>query len=293
MRLARVTARGHEMVVIVDEGRREVVVVPADPADSDPIATLLREPRELREAVAARPPGDTLDFGELQFESPLRHPGKIVAVGLNYPDHTAETGFVPPAEPLTFAKYASSLTGAGSQIVVPAEVTSQADYEGELAIVIGRHCPPDGSASLADVAAYAVANDVSARDVQFADKQWTRGKSFDTFTPFGPYLVTADEIDDPQDLSIVTRLNGQVVQADSTASMVFDIETLLRHINSGVRLEPGDVILTGTPAGAGAFLETPSYLTHGDVVEIEIPGIGALRNQVVVPSTTRTNDERN
>lgn len=279
MRLARLLV-GTD-VVAVSVGRDDVCTVLANPSGSpDPLLTLLRDPRGLADAVAAARTDATVALGSGRLLSPLHRPGKIVAVGLNYHDHTAETGLQAPAAPLTFAKYPSSLCGPADDIVVPSAQTSQVDYEVELAVVIGGSCPPDGSAGLDAIAAYTVANDVSARDVQFGDTQWTRGKSFDTFTPLGPWLVTPDEVPDPHSLHIWTRVNDELRQDDTTASLVFDLPALLAHISSGVTLEAGDVILTGTPSGAGAFADPPRYLADGDVVEVGVDGIGTLRNTV-------------
>ncbi len=278
MRLARVTLGAEPVAAVVDADDRCHLLAPT--LSADPLLDLLRDGRGLFEAARALTTGDTVDLAEVRLLAPLHRPGKIIAIGLNYPDHTAETGMAPPSSPLTFAKYPTSVSGPADDIVVPAALTSQVDYEAELAVVIGRRCGPEGHASRGDVAAYTVANDVSARDVQFADQQWTRGKSFDTFTPMGPWLVTADEVADPQALDIWTTLSGRRVQDDNTASMVFDIDAVLAHVSAGTTLEPGDVILTGTPSGAGAFLTPPRFLADGDVVEVGIESLGQLRNTV-------------
>lgn len=225
---------------------------------------------------------DAVDEATLSFLAPVARAGKIVAVGLNYADHTTETGFTQPERPLTFAKYSSSLTGPHDDVVVPGHLTTQADFEVELVLVIGRRCGGRTPASIDDVAAYTVANDVSARDVQFEDQQWTRGKSFDTFTPLGPWLVTPEEFGDPRGHRIYTEVNGQRLQDASTADMIFDVPALLAFVSDGVTLEPGDLILTGTPAGAGAFRTPPRYLQDGDLVVCGIDGIGELRNRVTV-----------
>ena len=278
MRVARVLTGTDVVAVSLDDQDRCRVIATAGTVD--PVLELIEDPRGLVAAAEAGLTDTTLGLDEVRLLSPLRRPGKIIAVGLNYLDHTAETGMVAPTSPLTFAKYASSLTGPYDDIVVPAEVTQQVDYEAELAVVIGRSCGPDGDAALADIAAYAVANDVSARDVQFSDQQWTRGKSFDTFTPLGPWLVSADAVPGAGGLQIWTDVNGERRQDDSTDSMVFDIAAILAHVSRGTTLEPGDIVLTGTPSGAGAFLDPPRFLADGDVVEVGIEGIGILRNTV-------------
>jgi len=277
MRLARVAIGTDVRAAVVENGERCVLL---DLAGPDPLLQLLRDPRGLTAAAEAVRTEDSVALADVTVRSPLHRPGKIIAIGLNYHDHTAETGMPAPDAPLTFAKYPSSVTGPYDDIVIPSGPTDQVDYEAELAVVIGRHCPPDGSADLDAIAAYTVANDVSARDVQFSDQQWTRAKSFDSFTPLGPWLVTADEVADPHDLRIWTRIGDEVLQDDRTSALVFDIPTLLKHLSSGVSLEPGDVVLTGTPSGAGAFADPPRYLAEGEVVEIGVEGIGTIRNAV-------------
>jgi 2-keto-4-pentenoate hydratase/2-oxohepta-3-ene-1,7-dioic acid hydratase in catechol pathway len=242
----------------------------------DPLLDVLHAGGEM--ASLAR--GATVRLADLRVLAPLARPGKIVAIGLNYQDHTAETGLAAPAEPLTFAKYPTSIIGPDDAIVVPATITDQVDWEAELALVIGRRCGPDRRGTPADIGGYTVANDVSARDLQFGDKQWTRGKSLDTFCPLGPYLVTPDEVPDPSALHIWARVNDETMQDASTADMIFDIPTLLDFVTATVTLEPGDVILTGTPPGVGAFRNPPVFLADGDVVTVGVDGVGELRNPV-------------
>jgi 2-keto-4-pentenoate hydratase/2-oxohepta-3-ene-1,7-dioic acid hydratase in catechol pathway len=220
-------------------------------------------------------------IGEPAFAAPLR-PGKIVAIGLNYLDHIREADMTPPERPLVFAKFPTSVIGPGESIVVDPALTAQVDWEVELAVVIGRRMSRvDAATALDHVFGYTVANDVSARDVQFSDGQWVRGKSFDTFCPLGPVVVTADEIGDPQQLTLRTRVNGETVQDSTTAEMVFGVAGLLAFCSHSFTLEPGDVVLTGTPWGCGAFMDPPRFLQPGDTVEAEIDGIGVLRNPVV------------
>ena len=225
----------------------------------------------MRLAVARGPDG----------ELTLR-PGKIVAIGLNYRDHIAEAGVDAPAQPLVFAKFPSSVIGPEEPIVIDPAVTQRVDWEVELAVVIGRRmrgvAPEE---ALAHVFGYTVANDVSARDVQFGDGQWVRGKSLDTFCPLGPVVVTADEIPDPQALGLRTRVNGELMQDSSTSAMVFGVAELLAYCSRSFTLGPGDVVLTGTPWGCGEFMDPPRHLRPGDVVETEVEGIGVLRNPVV------------
>jgi 2-keto-4-pentenoate hydratase/2-oxohepta-3-ene-1,7-dioic acid hydratase in catechol pathway len=212
---------------------------------------------------------------------PIERPGKIVCVGLNYRDHAEEQGTDLPTAPLLFAKWPNALLGPGEPIVIPPIVT-KCDYEAELGVVIGARVR-DVSAenALEAVAGYTCVNDVSARDLQFADGQWTRGKSPDTFCPVGPRLVPRDEIPDPQALAIRATLNGETMQDSTTANMVFGVADLIAYITRTVTLEPGDLIATGTPAGVGAFRKPPVFMQPGDEITIEIEGIGALTNPVV------------
>jgi 5-carboxymethyl-2-hydroxymuconate isomerase len=221
--------------------------------------------------------GDVL-AGELA--APLR-PGKIVAIGLNYLDHIRESNLPQPTQPLVFAKFPSSITGPDDPIVVDAELTAHVDWEIELGVVVGRRMRAVAvDAALDHVFGYTVGNDVSARDVQFSESQWTRGKSFDTFCPLGPVVVTADEIEDPQALALRTRVNGEVMQDSSTAEMLFGVAELLAFCSRSFTLEPGDLLLTGTPWGCGYFMDPRRALQAGDVVECEVERIGVLRNTV-------------
>lgn len=210
---------------------------------------------------------------------PFARPGKIVCVGLNYRDHAEESGMEPPPRPLVFAKWPSSLIGPGEAIVLP-EQAQEVDWEAELGVVIGKRAHKVSAADALDyVGGYCCANEVSARDIQFADGQWTRGKSFDTFGPVGP-VVPAGRIPDPQNLRIRCILNGEVVQDSSTAQMIFTIAEVIAFVSDGITLEKGDLILTGTPAGVGFGRKPPVYLEDGDEVTVEIEGVGSLTNPV-------------
>lgn len=208
-------------------------------------------------------------------------PSKIVAIGLNYLDHVRETGMEQPKQPLVFAKFPSSLVASGHPIVIDPALTSRVDWEVELAVVIGSetaHVSEDEA--LDHVWGYAVANDISARDVQFGDGQWVRGKSMDTFCPVSTLLVSRDEVPDPQALRLLTRVNGEVVQDSSTSEMVFGVAELISYCSRNFTLLPGDLLLTGTPWGCGEFMDPPRHLADGDVVEVEIPGVGTVTNTV-------------
>jgi 2-keto-4-pentenoate hydratase/2-oxohepta-3-ene-1,7-dioic acid hydratase in catechol pathway len=207
-------------------------------------------------------------------------PRKIICVGLNYHDHAAEQRVEPPAEPLLFAKFANAMLDPGEPIVLPREST-HTDAEAELAVVIGgsgRRVTPDRALEL--VAGYTVANDVSARNLQYSDGQWLRAKSFDTFCPLLPVLVPVDELGDAAGLRIVQRLNGQTLQDSSTSDLIHDVPHVVAHASSVFTLQAGDLILTGTPAGVGFFRDPPLSLEPGDTVEIEIERIGLLANPV-------------
>jgi 2-keto-4-pentenoate hydratase/2-oxohepta-3-ene-1,7-dioic acid hydratase in catechol pathway len=211
---------------------------------------------------------------------PIERPGKIVCVGLNYRDHAEEQGVELPAEPLLFAKWPNALIGPGDPIVIPPVVT-KADYEAELGVVIGARVKAvSRENALEAVRGYVCANDVSARDLQFADGQWSRGKSVDTFCPVGP-LVPASEIADPHALRIRAIVSGEVLQDSTTANLIFGIDEVIAHVTKTMTLEPGDLILTGTPAGVGVFRDPQRLLRPGDEVTIEIEGIGELTNPVV------------
>jgi 2-keto-4-pentenoate hydratase/2-oxohepta-3-ene-1,7-dioic acid hydratase in catechol pathway len=211
---------------------------------------------------------------------PIELPSKIVCVGLNYRDHAEEQGVPLPEAPLLFAKWQNTLIGPGEPIVIPPIVT-KCDYEAELGVVIGARAR-DVSAenALEAVAGYICLNDVSARDLQFADSQWTRGKSPDTFCPVGPRLVPRDEVADPQQLAIRAILNGEVMQESSTSNMVFGVADVIAYITQAITLEPGDLIATGTPAGVGVFRKPPVFMQPGDEITIEIEGLGSLTNPV-------------
>jgi 2,4-diketo-3-deoxy-L-fuconate hydrolase len=211
---------------------------------------------------------------------PISRPGKIVCVGLNYKDHAEEQGVDLPSAPLFFAKFTTSLIGPGDPIVIPSTV-QKCDYEAELGVVIGTTVSRIGRENAMEaVAGYVVANDVSARDLQFADGQWTRGKSPDTFCPVGP-LVPAADVPDPHVLGIRARLNGETVQESTTANLIFRIDELISYLSQTSTLEAGDLLLTGTPAGVGVFRDPPRLMQPGDEITIEVDGLGSITNPVV------------
>lgn len=211
---------------------------------------------------------------------PIARPGKIVCVGLNYRDHAEEQGAELPKEPLLFAKWPNALIGPGDPIVIPPIVT-KTDYEAELGVVVGATVKGVSKENaLEAVAGYVCANDVSARDLQFADGQWSRGKSPDTFCPVGP-MVPRDDVPDPHDLRIRAIVSGEVLQDSTTANLVFGVDEVIAYASQTMTLEPGDLILTGTPAGVGIFRRPQRLLHPGDEVTVEIERIGSLTNPVV------------
>jgi len=218
-------------------------------------------------------------LADAELLAPLPRPGKVVAIGRNYREHAEEEGVDPPAAPLVFSKWPSSVIGPGADIRWDPELTAQVDYEAELAVVIGRTARNVPVAEALDhVLGYTCVNDVSARDIQFGDGQWVRGKSLDTFCPIGPAIVTADEIGDPQRLAISCTVDGEVVQSSNTSMMYFGVAEIISYVSRSFTLEPGDVIATGTPSGVGVFRNPPRFLADGDVVTVEIQGIGQLVN---------------
>ena len=235
-------------------------------------------------AARARP------LSDLYLAAPVPRPGKVVAIGRNYADHAAEGGAAPPPAPLIFAKWPSSVIGPGDEIRWDPALTSQVDYEAELGVVMGRTARRiTADAALDHVLGFTCLDDVSARDLQFGDRQWVRGKSLDTFCPMGPALVTLDEFPDPDDLAITCHVNGELVQSSRTSRMLFSVGTIIAHCSQAFTLEPGDVIATGTPAGVGVYHDPPRFLGDGDVVSVAIEGIGELRNTCRVERRVGTN----
>ena len=223
----------------------------------------------------------TLKIGDATFLAPVSSPPKIICLGLNYRDHAEEAGADIPDEPIIFMKPRTAIVGPDEPIIRPTFV-KELDYEAELAIIIGKkgkNIPVSEAEKY--VFGYTVFNDVSAREIQFKDRQWTRGKSFDTFAPIGPCITTADQIGNPSNLNIRTRVNGELRQDSSTKNMVFNVYEVIHHISRVMTLEPCDIIATGTPAGVAVFMKpTPKFLSPGDLVEVEIENIGTLRNKV-------------
>lgn len=217
---------------------------------------------------------------QYQFLAPIPQPGKILAIGQNYMDHCREQNITPPTKPLIFAKMPSAINAPDALVTWDPVDATAVDYEGELAVIFGKETrlvTPERA--LDHIFGYTIANDVTARDLQKGDGQWTRAKGLDTFCPMGPWLVTADEIPDPQNVPIRTTVNGVVRQNSNTKEMIFDVKTLIAYISRAFTLYPGDILLTGTPAGVGNYMKPPALLHDGDEVVIEIEVIGQLRNK--------------
>lgn len=225
-----------------------------------------------------REAGAILERERAHLLAPVPRPGKIICIGLNYRDHAAESNMPIPESPVIFSKFATCVVGPGAPVLLP-RASQQVDYEAELAVIIGRRARQVSRERAYDyVLGYTNFNDVSARDFQFADKQWVRGKSCDTFAPMGEYIATKDEVPDPHRLSIKLHLNGQTMQDSTTDQLIFGVPELIEFLSDSITLEPGDVIATGTPPGVGFARKPPVFLQEGDVMEVEIEGLGVLRN---------------
>jgi acylpyruvate hydrolase len=236
--------------------------------------TVSREPSRLSRGVFVL-------LEQVRLRAPLRRPGKIVCMGLNYESHRAEQGIKSPARPVFFLKSNNTICGPGDPIVLPPS-SAEVDYEAEFAVVIGKRGKGIPEEKVFEhIAGYAILNDVSARDMQFADGQWFRGKSCDTFGPTGPWIVTADEIPDPHSLRISLTLNGRTMQDSSTSDLIFKIPFLVSYLSQSLTWEVGDLLSTGTPSGVGHYRKPPVYLKPGDTVSVTVESIGTLTNPVV------------
>jgi 2-keto-4-pentenoate hydratase/2-oxohepta-3-ene-1,7-dioic acid hydratase in catechol pathway len=270
----------------VQRGVHYIDLYATDPAMPKSVRHLLElGPAGLQAAehVAARDTAIRYEAATTKLLPPVLDPPKIVCIGLNYRDHAAESGAPIPKDPVLFSKYATALVGPEAPIVLP-PVSREVDYEAELVLVVGkRGRPKDAAEAQAYLAGYTIGHDVSARDWQLKKdgKQWMVGKTFDTFAPTGPVLVTPDEVPDPHHLAVRLRLNGQTMQDSNTRQMIFRVGDVLAYLAQVFTLEPGDLVFTGTPPGVGFARKPPVFLKGGDVVEVEIEGLGVLRNPVV------------
>ena len=245
-------------------------------------ALLARGPDALKRAAEALRKGPAIDLAKITYLPPIENPGTIWCIGLNYVDHSVESGFAVPTYPAIFSRFTSSMIGHNAPIVRP-KVSVQLDYEGELVAIIGKAGKYiSKEKALEHVAGYSICNDASIRDYQMKSGQWTIGKNFDNTGPFGPIFVTSDELPPgAAGLRLQTRLNGVIVQDASTSSLIFDIATLVSQLSEATCLQPGDVIVTGTPSGVGLARKPQLWMKHGDVCEVEIEGIGILRSPIV------------
>jgi len=246
------------------------------------------EPALRRAAAAASAARARIPLDSVRLAPPILRPPKFLAVGLNYADHVAEAGLETPKLPTIFNKQSTCVAGPTDPVHMP-RVSSALDYEGELGFVVGRRCrhvPREHAHEV--IAGYLVVNDVSVRDWQLRIPTWTMGKSFDTHGPIGPWITTADEVGDPHALRVRTSVNGELRQDSSTKNLIFDCFAIVEHLSTAFTLEPGDVVATGTPGGVGIAMKPPKLLSIGDVVRVEIDGLGTLENRVVAePDTAR------
>jgi 2-keto-4-pentenoate hydratase/2-oxohepta-3-ene-1,7-dioic acid hydratase in catechol pathway len=281
MRFIRFKLAGNTGLAVAHQGHYHGLLESSSDYPGDLHALLAQGGDALARAAAALARGPALEAAQIDILPPLGRPGAIWCIGLNYADHSKESGFEVPSYPAIFTRLASSLIGQGAPIVRP-RVSTQLDFEGEMVAVIGksgRHIRKEDA--LSHVAGYSIFNDASIRDYQFKSAQWTIGKNFDHTGAFGPEFVTADALPPgASGLRLQTRLNGAVVQEASTASMIFDVATLVALLSEAVCLQPGDVIVTGTPSGVGLARKPPLFMKAGDVCEVEIEGLGILRNPI-------------
>jgi 2-keto-4-pentenoate hydratase/2-oxohepta-3-ene-1,7-dioic acid hydratase in catechol pathway len=288
MRIVTFTREGAASRVGVVRGEGVVDLSRAAPElPATTVGLLEAGPRALEAAAAAAADAESVPLSEVRLEAPILRPPKFFGVGLNYADHVAEAGLETPKHPTIFNKQSTCVTGPTSPIHLP-RASSVLDYEGELGFVIGRRCRHVRRDDARDViAGYLVVNDVSVRDWQLRVPTWTMGKSFDTHGPIGPWLVTADEVPDPHALRLRTWVNDELRQESNTKQLIFDCFDVVEHLSTAFTLEPGDIVATGTPGGVGIAMKPPKLLVEGDVVRIEIEGLGQIENRVIAePSDT-------
>lgn len=256
-----------------------------EPAMSRARKTVRRAEQKLKDVSnkKERRPVWAFLLADVELGPPIPNPEKIICIGQNYIDHCREQNVEPPKTPIIFTKFPTTLTGPSSPIKLPPDsVTSKVDFEVELAFVIGREAKRVPAKNAMDyVAGFMVMNDVTGRDVQYGDKQWVRGKSFDSFGPCGPWIITTDELTDPHNLRLWLKLNGQTMQDSSTKNLIFDVPYLIEYLSRGLTFKPGDIVSTGTPPGVGIFRNPPVLLKPGDVMEACVEGIGTIQNRCV------------
>jgi len=284
VRLCSYLHQGRPSYGVVDEGSGGAAVRDLGSllgARAAGLRQLLADPNGLNDAAIAAVRAPVLPLDDVTLLPPVTDPTRVLCVGLNYHDHRAETGRgIGDEHPTIFVRFASSFVAHGEPVLVP-RASERLDYEGELAVIIGRRGRHIGPAdALSYVAGYSCLDDGSVRDYQRHTSQFTPGKNFDASGSFGPWLVTADEVPDPSALELTTRVNGEVRQHATTDQLIFDIPTVIAYCSTFTTLEPGDVIATGTPGGVGSAMDPPRWLRPGDVLEVEISGVGTLRTPV-------------
>lgn len=286
MKLITFSAKNNARTGVISADGTQIIDLhaadPTLPADMLSFLQMGDPAMDAAQKFSATPPAGatiTIPFDEKLLLAPISNPQKIIAIGRNYAAHAVEQGIKPPDHPVMFAKYPSAIIGPNDTIEWSAALTRQVDAEAELAVVIGKTARNVSRESALDyVAGYTICNDMSARDLQFSDKQYTRGKSLDTFCPLGPWIVSRDEIADPQNLTVRGLWNGTVMQQANTGDMSFGVAFLVEFISRAFTLLPGDIISTGTPEGVGVFRDPPVFLKDGDTVTVEVEGVGRLVN---------------
>src|SRR5258708_7140163 len=283
MKLVTFTYKGntHMGALVNRDGKEQVVDLnSAEPGLPTDMIAFLEQGEAARKLAEKALSGKSVPLADVKIQAPIPRPGKIICIGLNYKDHAAETGQALPNFPIVFAKYANAVLANGESIVIP-KVTEQVDYEAELAFVIGKRGRYISEANaMSHVAGYMPFNDVSAREYQNRTSQWTMGKTFDTFAPFGPAITTADEVPDPHNLAIKLTIDGKIYQDSNTCNLIFNVPKLIASLSEAMTLEPGDIVATGTPPGVGAARNPKRWLKPGETVSVEIERLGTLTNPV-------------
>ena len=279
MRIVTIQSDGNSRVALEMQGG----FAPLDSRLAPSMLDLITQWDQISKTIPTSDAKNLINKNDVNLEAPISDPGKIICIGKNYAKHAAEMGSEPPSIPVVFSKFNSAIAAPGSDITLPS-ISEKVDFEAELVVVIGKQGRfIDRSDAMSHVFGYCCGNDISARDWQKEKPggQWLLGKTFDGFAPLGPGIVTVDEIDDPNNLDITLRLNGETMQSSNTSHLIFPIDFLISHLSQFVTLQPGDLIFTGTPAGVGAGRTPPIFLKNGDQLEVEIEGIGKLHNRIV------------
>ncbi len=279
MRLITFTHDNRTRIGAMRETGQVLDLTAADPELPTTMIDLIREPKAMERARNAAESAPEIELADVRLEAPVPRPSKVLAIGLNYRDHAEESGQPIPQRPIVFAKMPTCIVGPGHPVHIP-RVSRAVDWEGELCFVIGREARYVSAADAGDyIAGYTIGNDISVRDWQFHSPTWMMGKSFDTHGPLGPAIVTADEFE-PSSAGIRLYVNGDEKQKSDTSQLIFGIGEIVEYLSAGFTLEPGDVVYTGTPSGIGGAKRPPEFLKAGDIVRVEIDGLGSLENPV-------------